>query len=542
MVFIIVNDKEYIILTYDIIPEYDFLFKHDNFKYNNPNINSIAYALSYWGYLYTEKETSNKTFFEESIGVIGINKDDKRSYMEDKTLITELGILRACKLSFQKLNMIERENNSLRQNFNYVYRIIIQQQEQCLKDFASTSLIHILMTFPLLNYLDNVNHEFFRTYFLLIKNKSLFTEKYSKLKYGEIFSKFEFAYGLTIHEYIEALYIIVMCKCEYNFKELKKSKTLDSFSLLFSLNQCNNEATKKKVQKALNMLSFNYNEAHKWSCDTEQSDLDFGLFQNKPLYRITNDLYAPVARKYMQDQIFNSLIYRIRSLDDENNRTFFNLLGNLFEEYVSYIFQKTINSISSGGHIISSFKYRIGKKEKASSDLFFVFDENVCVFELKSARPLNDIFCHKNKDAIEKSIQRLIKMPIRQSIERTKEIVFSNANIKLTADKNYYFVALTLGNFPKHYTDFSEIEDIAKDSALTTKGLFNMGIEEFELLCCAIEQGSKNIFEYLNEYQQLFNACSFKNYISKKIDKSVKIKCFNELENDLNKFIENIHL
>ncbi len=529
-------------MNYDIIPEYKIVFKDDCFNYyGTPNITSIAHALSYWGYLYTEKDTSNKTFFEESVGVVGIIKDDKKQYLIDKTIITELGVLRAWKSSFEALGKDGLTSINLSNNFNYLYRLIVKEQERCIREFEETSVKNMLMTLPVLSYLDNPNNEFFRLYYLFIKNRELFTVKYSKQNYADIFSKFEAKYNMTLYEYMEALYLIIMCKCEANFIGLKKTRDLGKYNFLISQNEFVDTNTKNKIRKALDMLSFDYNEAHIWSCATKEEDFNFKLFQEKPLYKLTDEIYVPITRKYMQDQSFNSLIYRIRSLYDSEDKSFWDLLGYLFEEYVEYIFQQAIKNIKYNYKIIPKFNYGWKEGKKDSSDLIVIFDNNVCVFELKSARPLNSIFSYDNEKKLDESIDKVVKFPIKQCIKRTNEIVFSTVHNDLTEDKNYYFIALTLGNFPDHYADYSDIKATIKESKLKIKGLFNFSIEEFELLCGAIEQDRKKLVDYLEEYKQLPAHFSFKNYISKKVDKSAKKNYFNELEEDLKKFTDKIN-
>lgn len=48
-------------MNYDIIPEFDILFKSDRLVFDiEPNLYSVAISLSLWGYLYTEKGAIGK--------------------------------------------------------------------------------------------------------------------------------------------------------------------------------------------------------------------------------------------------------------------------------------------------------------------------------------------------------------------------------------------------------------------------------------------------------------------------------------------------
>ncbi len=311
-----------------------------------------------FGYLYTEKELLYKTFFEESVGVKGININRAKEYLGDKILITELGILCVWKLVFRELQAPNTYNYKLLgYSFNYLYRKIVAEQGKCINEYEAVNKKNNLMTFSVLNYLDNQSFEFTRIYFIFVKNKNNYTNLYKKQGYGDIFNKFYEAYGLSISDYLEGLYVIIMCKCEVNFQGLKSTHNLSKFNFLISANQIKDCETRKKVRKVLNILSFNYEEASKWSYDTIEETCNFRLFKEKPLFKIDNDTYIPITRKFMQDQFFNSLIYRIRNIYEQKDYRFFNLLGKLFENYVTFVFEQVCNNCKNEYCLIKEFEY-----------------------------------------------------------------------------------------------------------------------------------------------------------------------------------------
>lgn len=534
-------------MYYDHVPQFNVLFKNDTFLPNDIfmtndifNITSIAYALSYLGYLYTEKTDCNNTFFGETLGVLGINKIEYKEYLKDKVIITELGILRAWKLMFENLNNDNRPLLSFEYSFNFLYRLIIKEQERCINAFNNP--YSALMTGALLNYLDNPHFEFFRTYYFFIKEKDYFENFLKEYNFGEIYEKFYQQYDISIKEYIEALYIISQCDFEYNFNGIKETKDLSKYSMLMSSDQINDQNSKEKVEKVLQILSFDFTEGKEWSIKTKDKDLDFSLFQEKPLYKLDNNIYAPITRKYIDDQIFNSLIYKIRQLYPKEYNKFWVILGKMFEKYVNYIVSETCKNIKHKFKIIPEFKYGSRKAEKDSSDLYIIDHNNVCVIELKSARPLNSIYQYNNENELETSIEKVIKIPIKQAIKRMNEIVVANKNSELSLDKNYYFLAITLKNFPTHFTNYSEFIPIINNSKIKIKKINNLSIEEFELLCGAIERENHDIFHFLDEYsEKMPSHYSFKNYINSYV-KGYPKKFFEELEADVNKFIDKINL
>lgn len=528
-------------MFFDNVPSFDVLFKNDKFISDDKfNVTSIAYALSYLGYLYTEKTDCNNTFLGETLGVIGINKVEYKNYLKSKVIVTELGVLRAWKLMFERMNNDNRSLLQLKYSFNFLYRLIIKEQERCINAFDNN--YSALMTGTLLNCLDNPAFEFFRTYYFFVKEKDYFENHLKEYNFGEIYDKFYQRYGISIKEYIEAIYIIAQCKFEVNFKGMKETKDCSKYKMLMSSDIINDQKSKEKVEKVLQILSFDYTEGKEWSIKTRDKDLDFSLFQEKPMYKLDNNIYVPITRKFIDDQSFNSLIYKIRQLYPKGDDKFWVMLGKMFEKYVNYIVNETCKNIKYKFKIISEFKYGLKKAKKDSSDLYIVDHNNVCVIELKSARPLNSIYHYNNENELEASIEKVIKKPIKQAIERTNEIVVSNENTELSSDKNYYFLAITLKNFPIHFTDYSEFRPIIENSKIKIKKINNLSIEEFELLCGAIGQENHNIFYFLEEYaEKMSSYCSFKNYINSYV-KGCSKKFFDELEIDVNKFIDRINL
>lgn len=528
-------------MNYDIIPEYNVIFSNDKFKLDDISFPLISIELSILGYMYTEQETCKKTLLSQELGLIGIDKNGLEDYLRDKRPITVLGILRAWKVSFEKLNNNDSQNY-LQHNLNYLYRLIIKEQEDCVNEFEKKDVYNSLMTFTLLNYLDNVNNECFRVYYMFIKNKDLFSKKYSKQNFSDIYRMFEDKYKITLYEYIEVLCVLVMYKFEVNFKVLKETKNVSNYDFMISLEQIVNRKTKENVRKVLEILSFDYKEAHEWSTITKEQRINFKLFQEKPLYKISEDLYVPITRKFMQDQIFNSLLYKIKSCYAEKDVSFWNVLGYLFEEYIEYILQETIKNVNLDYRIIHKFQYGTRKNSKDSPDLILTMDNDVFVFELKAARPLNSIFISDNDENIQNSIDKVIKNPIRQSIQRIKEIVKINTEEKINDKSNYYFIAITIGNFPDHYSDYGDLKEIIRNSGLNINGLFNFNVEEFELLCMKIEEGDETLMQILENYKLKQEHYSFKNFLNRMEYKSCTPRFFKELEDDFVEFLNKIKL
>ncbi len=170
------------------------------------------------------------------------------------------------------------------------------------------------------------------------------------------------------------------------------------------------------------------------------------------------------------------------------------------------------------------------------------WNNDVYVFELKAARVLESIYKVDNEDEIEKSILKVIKRPIEQAIDRMNEIVNEEENISLTSNKNYYFISVTLSNFPDHYSDFTRLIEKVKKSNLIISGIFNFSIEEFEMLCDVLVQISKPLKFFLDDYKENYPVhYSFKNYINQ-FTKGMKPRIFSDLEQEFQEFMDKINL
>ena len=222
------------------------------------------------------------------------------------------------------------------------------------------------MTFSILGYLDNMYSEFYRTYYLFVKMKE---ENNKDSRYEDIFKKFQDRYDIDIYNYLEGLYVIIFCICEANYKGLKETRCMMHYNFIISSNQIQDPKTKNNVIKVIDSLCFNYSEAEKWAKETIDDIFNFDLFQKKPLYKLNDDCYLPITRKFLQDQIFYSFIYKIRALYGENSKTFFILLGEIFEDYLVYIFKQLVNNSKINYKLISEFEYGNKGKRKKSSDL-----------------------------------------------------------------------------------------------------------------------------------------------------------------------------
>lgn len=165
------------------------------------------------------------------------------------------------------------------------------------------------------------------------------------------------------------------------------------------------------------------------------------------------------------------------------------------------------------------------------------------VFEFKSARVLNSIFKLDNEKDIEESINKVIKKPIIQAINRMNEIILQKVKKEdLNEFKNYYFIAVSMNNFPIHYSNFKEISMLIQNSNIKIQGCFNFSTEEYELLCDASAKQEKSIGFFLDDFRNNYpDNYSFKNYI-RQFNKGINSVVFREIEQELKNFTNNVKL
>lgn len=495
-------------MKYNKIPEFNKLYSNNNIKlsYDENEIEPVARILSSLGYLYLDSNYC-LNFAKTCIDISFYD------YLEDKQIITDIGILHTWKLFFKNLSLVKDQNVKIDNIKANIFKTILLEQELIINEFPYVS--DGLKTLSLLNYKDNLFWEICKAYYFFIKE----TEDNDDIEV-----KFYNKYNVTFEEYISIVYIISGKFYRDKNQSIELGGMLGEESFEFSKHYIKND--KKTVENILNLLSFDIRDAQSKIDLSINNALNFSFFQNKPLLKL-NDVYVPILKKYVDDQLFNSLIYKIAdAFGDVNTKErslFWNKIGYKFERYVSFILSQTQKEIKKNKfRIISEFDFTFRHNSQKSSDIYIVDGNNICVIELKSARPLYDIFQYDNSTSLNSSINKLIFDPLKQAIKCTEKLIELEEKSEFTQNKNYYFLTITLKNFPFNQ---DEMEYFSFDSTIKNiKFLKSISIEEFELLCEVLSGDRYNIFQVLNEYYANARRDSFKNFLNHyKVNKEHKI-------------------
>ena len=284
--------------------------------------------------------------------------------------------------------------------------------------------------------------------------------------------------------------------------------------------------------KLLDQLSFDYKVGNSWSKEHLEEHGEFFLFVNKPLIKLNNNCYIPLERKILEDLLFNSLFHKINAcyeneenkLKDSKNKgnKFISSFGLIFQEYVEWITSEVCKLSQEYYKMIPEFFY--GKDARRSPDVMILHeDENVgdtvLVIEVKSARtPYNvNNYCNIDSRTMDSYKTRLISEPILQSIKAISDIVVRECNSKITGDKVYYFLSVTMSNLPFSDLDDNVIINEIKEhySNLKIAGFNSVSIEELEVfLQVLIYPNAKPFGWYLEEFRTYKpSEPSFKNFI-----------------------------
>lgn len=181
------------------------------------------------------------------------------------------------------------------------------------------------------------------------------------------------------------------------------------------------------------------------------------------------------------------------------------------------------------GSLLSEFSF--GNPKRLSSDAYITFEDNkinkeiVIVFEAKSARILDEVRrLETDKDAINKSIKKITEDPLRQQINTTYEIIKSGEKPEINKNKIYYFISVSMDDFPVLFNNVNLNMNDEKYSDINYGGLYSISIEELEYLCKIISGNlPRSVSFILEEYRKTGYSNSFKNFLLK-FEKSYNFK------------------
>lgn len=450
-----------------------------------------------------QRRNINKLFFE-------VNKSKKIReniiYLKKNNLITRIGVLKSWKYLIVNQQLCHGKDDNIGKQISLIIKLILIMNQLYLGDPYEEDVARFIVGNHLFNYYDCPLNQSARSYYMFIKNNDL-ERKYSRINREEIFRVFKAKYGIELKEYLYSLGVIISYVNSLGKINIEQKSMMNFCIDPFKLPNIK----KEKIDLIIKVLQMN-------SISLEDiNDADFQYFHKKPFLKV-NEIYIPIERKVINDMIFEALFYKINDCFENND--FFNSYGLMFQEYIQYIATKFCNMSLGYYHAVEEFSYSKRKGKRDSSDFYIIHREEglpdiVLVIEVKSARVLYNINNYSNikSEDFFKSLERLIKIPLGQAVDCVADIINKDVKRELNANQVFYFLTVTMNNFPLIVNEKIDLQVNNDISKLKIGGALSISIEEFELfLQTLLYPRSQPFNTYLNQYSKQ-DTSTFKNFL-----------------------------
>lgn len=289
---------------------------------------------------------------------------------------------------------------------------------------------------------------------------------------------FEEKIGVPIKTYINAIYYLI----EYWHglrPHLGKSHDFDEWAVSAEWFSIQLNTPVSQIAAIFKEISFSVAEGKTFSDSTINKPNEFILYRERPLFEIKSGKYIPAEGKLLEELLFENLLYRIHKANGEVD-VFLSKFGFEFEKYAQSYGLSFMSSLGQY-QVIEEFSFGADSSLK-SPDLMIALPEENCivVFEFKSARPLYASLSSENKpEKVNESLKKLFDKPWEQSVKAVTNIMEAQAHPAFNDRVNYFFVAVTMNNFPmtlkEHVIRNAAGQDISSY-------FHSFDIETFELL------------------------------------------------------------
>ncbi|MGY4494565.1 hypothetical protein [Pseudomonas sp. TE3610] len=289
---------------------------------------------------------------------------------------------------------------------------------------------------------------------------------------------FEKKIGVPIKTYISTIYYLIEYWHDLR-AHLGKTHGFDEWGVSaewFSI-QLNTPAS--QIAAIFKEISFSAAEGKVFSDNTNNKPNEFILYRERPLFEIDNGKYIPVEGKLLEELLFENLLYRVH---DANGKVdvFLSKFGFEFERYAQSYGLSLMNGLGQY-KVIEEFSFGADGGLKSPDLMIAVPEENcIVVFEFKSARPLYASLSSENKpEKVNESLEKLFDKPWEQSVKAVTNIMEKQAHPAFNEGVNYFFVIVTMNNYPMTLKE-NVIRNMAgKD---ISSYFHSFDIETFELL------------------------------------------------------------
>ncbi|MNB77501.1 hypothetical protein D3C75_241870 [compost metagenome] len=424
--------------------------------------------------------------------------------LENQVLYAPQGLLSVWKwiLAYGDLSKITQEVEIDRGTFLVVYLNLIVSDYQYIDHTEDIEkLYYDLFT----NMAFNSNHDIGSSltraaliYDYIAKNSDFF----EKNEYMDINGEFEKKYGFSILEYLAIVQgIYASFQKEKNTIDPRFARGEDYFSKF---------KNHENIQLVLNELSMTLEEARNWALMHINEPWNFTKFKQKPLILLPNGYYIPISLKFLEEQAFAELFYKIRHCYGKEDIQVISFIGRCFEKYVDIISDKATNGSKLPYQYIGEFSYGRNK----SPDCMIKLGTKLLAVEAKNYRLSMNSIVSNDKDSIEADIEKMINKPFKQLHSRIKELQDRKHNT-MAGVEEIYLIVVTLGSVPTIPSFEKEIQkDFYGISELPIRCIIHMDIEEYEFLISVIgKTNSPSLFKVMDNKRKLLDFWPMKNFL-----------------------------
>ncbi|WKL00884.1 nuclease-related domain-containing protein [Paenibacillus amylolyticus] len=276
----------------------------------------------------------------------------------------------------------------------------------------------------------------------IAKNKENFIPR----EYMDINAAFQEKYNYSITEYLACIFSI--------FSSFNAAKNDMSKSAARDLNFFGQFVKHVKIDRILDELSVDIQEAKRWAAENIENSWNYQLFKEKPLIKLDNGFYLPFSVNLLRQQMFSQLFFKIRECFPKDNEQIISFIGRCFEKYVEIITEEAVSLSNIDYKAIPEFTFGHNK----SPDYMLRLGKKLLAVEVKNRRLKLDSIINKNHETIHSDMGNMIESPILQLSRCIKKLIEKN-HPSVEGIEEIYLAVVTQGSIATLPNFMKDIED-----------------------------------------------------------------------------------
>ena len=252
-------------------------------------------------------------------------------------------------------------------------------------------------------------------------------------------------------------------------------------------------------EKVCKSVRIGYKQAKKNAHDLIDQIWNFELFYRFPFIQIGKHQIA-FSETTIVYQMWEGLYWDVRFAFEDDGEHFMAQFGHPFEHYVQEIIGNAAENSKGNVLFQNEFLYKYKGFNKASTDCYIRIDNTLIAFEVKAKSPHSSTLTGVDREAIEKELDDIMIMPVKQALDRLMEIYSDNND--LTEDVVNFFkdieqviiISVSMEKVQPIGELLYKSDQALKELAETNVVAYhNINIEECEVICNLIETCSDEL-------------------------------------------------